>query len=303
MSATTIPFFKYHALGNDYIVMREQDTGVLDEQEIVRICHRNFGLGSDGILLDMQVENDQCAAVKIFNPDGSEAEKSGNGLRIFSRYLWDTGRVGQEAFEIQTLGGRVLSRVLDAGSQVRVAMGRVSFQSEDISMSGEAREVISEPLVLENGQQLEITAASIGNPHCIVLVPNPSPALAKEIGPLIENHQSFLARTNVQFARVISRDRIQIEIWERGAGYTLASGSSASATAAVIHRLGLVNNEVTVIMPGGLLSVLISDDYQITMQGDVTRVALGDFYREAFQFSIKSADSEDVLEELEVAKG
>lgn len=285
MKPTTFPYFKYHALGNDYIVLRQSDTGELTSEQIVRICHRNFGIGSDGILLDTQLSSDEPFSLRIFNPDGGEAEKSGNGLRIFSRFLWDMQRVTNEPFEVDTIGGRVLARVLDGGSRVRVAMGVVSFQSSVIPMSGENREVLKESLSLSNGEQVEIYAATIGNPHCIIFDDNPTKSLAQRIGPLIENHESFPARTNVQFAKVISRNHIRLEIWERGAGYTLASGSSASATVAVMRRIGLVDENVIAEMSGGILEVCVHEDFRVTIQGEVTRVSFGEFCVESLGFS------------------
>ncbi|MCL4129342.1 UNVERIFIED_CONTAM: hypothetical protein GTU68_065076 [Idotea baltica] len=291
MNPTTFPYFKFHALGNDYIVLRQSDTGELSSEQIVRICHRHFGIGSDGILLDTQTDKDAPFSLRIFNPDGGEAEKSGNGLRIFSRFLWEMKRVGKEPFEIETLGGLVRARVLVGGSEVRVAMGVVSFTSDVIPMTGTSREVLRETLTLENGEQVEMSAANIGNPHCIILSDNPTRELAERLGSLIENHKSFPERTNVQFAKVVNRNQIKIEIWERGAGYTLASGSSSSATAAVLRRLDLVDSKVLVEMPGGVLDVTVHDDYQVTMQGDVTQVSYGDFCLEALDFAVEQVPS------------
>src|SRR5437660_1165462 len=232
-------FFKYHALGNDYLVMNPADfPTALTAAQIKRICHRNFGVGSDGILWGPLPSKKAAFGLRIFNPDGSEAEKSGNGLRIFSRFLWDQQLVRTEPFSIETLGGVVKSEVLDAGITVRVEMGRVSFWSDEIPVLGKRREVLSE-LIQAGGKTFSFCAATIGNPHCVVPLPAVNAALANEFGPLLEVHPSFPKRTNVQFMKVLDRNNIQIEIWERGAGYTLASGSSSSAAAAVAHRLGM----------------------------------------------------------------
>ncbi len=275
-------FFKYHALGNDYIVINPSDVQIeLTSSQIQRICHRNFGIGSDGILLG-PLETAACDfGLRIFNPDGSEAEKSGNGLRIFSRYLWDKGLVGTEAFTIHTAGGIVKSWVDGEGRSVTVEMGKVSFHSAHIPVKGNPREVINETLKI-GGQELIFCAATIGNPHCVILRDKISAEDTRKWGPLIENHPLFPNRTNVQFMKVLDRANIQIEIWERGAGYTLASGSSSSAAAAVAHLLGLCDSDVGVHMPGGKIDISISDDYEILMAGSVTKVAEGTISPEIF---------------------
>ena len=276
-------FWKYHALGNDYLVLDPADLPApLTAEQVKAICHRNFGAGSDGILLGPLPSSVAQFGLRIFNPDGSEAEKSGNGLRIFSRYLWDRQRVGGEEFAIETPGGVVKSIVLDEGRSARVEMGRVSFWSDEIPMTGPRREVINER-IQAGDRSFTFCAANIGNPHCVLPLPEVSPELAREIGPLIETHPSFPNRTNVQFLRVLNRGNIRIEIWERGAGYTLASGSSSSAAAAVARRLGLCDGLVTVHMPGGNLAIQISADYHIRMTGPVTKVAEGSLFPEIFE--------------------
>lgn len=279
-------FYKYHGLGNDYLVINpaelEQD---LTETQIKLICHRNYGVGSDGILLG-PIECEVCDfQVRIFNPDGSEAEKSGNGLRIFSRYLWDQGLVTSDPFTISTIGGDVTSQIHDSGKRITVDMGSVSFQSKDIPVTGDVREVINESL---NFGSVDFTfcAATIGNPHCVIVRDEISEAEACKWGPHIETDSRFPNRTNVQFMKVLDRANIQIEIWERGAGYTLASGSSSSAAAAVAHKLGLCDSEIDVHMPGGTLHISIKENFFITMTGAVTRVSEGTIFDEMFDQSL-----------------
>jgi diaminopimelate epimerase len=276
-------FFKYHALGNDYLVLDPKSFApALDTRSIQLICHRNFGAGSDGILYGPLASTRAPFRLQIFNPDGSEAEKSGNGLRIFCRYLFDQKLVREnEEFLVETLGGVVRATVFEAGRMLCVDMGRVSFWSDEIPMTGPRREVLREDLVVRD-QTFNICAATIGNPHCVILRPEISEELARQHGPHIENHPAFPKRTNVQFLQVLDRKNIRIEIWERGAGYTLASGSSSSASAAVARRLGLVDGDVTVHMPGGLLRIEIADDYAIRMTGPVTKVAEGTLHPELF---------------------
>jgi diaminopimelate epimerase len=266
-------FAKYHALGNDYLVLPPEELAApLTPDQIRRICHRNFGLGSDGILLGPLPSANARFALRIFNPDGSEAEKSGNGLRIFSRYLYDRHLVAEDEFAIQTAGGLVRARVLDRGRQVRVEMGRVTFWSDEIPMTGPRREVLREPLSVGD-RTLTVCAANIGNPHCVVPLTAVDAEWAHRYGPLLENHTAFPRRTNVQFLQVLDRANLRIEIWERGAGYTLASGSSSSAAAAVARKLDLCDPSVTVHMPGGTLGIEIAPDFSIVMTGPVTRVA------------------------------
>jgi len=278
----TFAFSKYHALGNDYIVIDPKNLPApLTTEQVKTICHRNFGVGSDGILLGpLPAQNAKCA-LKIYNPDGSIAEKSGNGLRIFSRYLWDTKFVGNDEFAIQTDGGLVRSTVFEHGKMVRVEMGKVSFASEKIPVTGPPREVINEK-ISAGGREFVFCAATIGNPHCVLPLPEISARLAHEFGPLLEVHPNFPRKTNVQFLKVLDRANIQIEIWERGAGYTLASGSSSSASAAVAHKLGLVDKNVSVHCPGGIIKIEIREGFDILMTGSVTKVSEGVISPEIF---------------------
>jgi len=280
-------FFKYHGLGNDYIVLNPAEIGSqLTPAQIRLICHRNYGVGADGILLG-PIETSKCDfAVRIFNPDGSEAEKSGNGLRIFSRYLWDRGLVHERPFTILTAGGKVRSRVHKGGKTVTVDMGRVSFDSRQVPVEGPPREVINE-VILVDGEELCFCAATIGNPHCVVLRDGISPEEAQKWGPLIERDPRFPNRTNVQFMKILDRANIQIEIWERGAGYTLASGSSSSAAAAAAYRLGLCDSQITVHMPGGEIEITVSSDFSISMSGPVTKIAKGAISEEVFSTNLE----------------
>jgi diaminopimelate epimerase len=276
-------FHKYHALGNDYIVLDPGEVGAAPNVErICAICNRNFGVGSDGILFGPSDTKKCDFGLQIFNPDGSEAEKSGNGLRIFARYLWDCGKVGVDAFTVLTTGGIVEAKVGDDGKSVTVDMGRVSFWSADIPVAGTAREVINETMEVE-GQKIVFCAASIGNPHCVIGCNEVCEEEARRLGPAVENNGRFPNGTNVQFVKVLDRGNIQLEIWERGAGYTLASGSSSCAAAAVVKRLGLCDGEVTAHMPGGELAISVRDDFSVKMSGSVTKVADGTICDEMFE--------------------
>ena len=276
-------YVKYHALGNDYVVIPAADsTGDLQRRRVELICHRNYGVGSDGILLG-PLQSEKCDfRLRIFNPDGSEAEKSGNGLRIFSRFLWDEGLVRQQRFTVETLGGVVTCQVDPDGRNVAVEMGRVSFDSTKIPVTGSPREVLRERMEIGD-RVFEFCAATVGNPHCIVLCDAPTAEVARRYGPLIEKDARFPNRTNVQFMAVIDRRNIRIEIWERGAGYTLASGSSSTAAAAVARKLALCDSEIDVHMPGGTLAIRLSDGFDAIMKGPVVRICSGYIDDEMFE--------------------
>ncbi|MFW5803172.1 MAG: diaminopimelate epimerase [Verrucomicrobiota bacterium] len=282
-------FRKYHGLGNDYLVIEPETVeATLSEAAIRDICDRHCGVGSDGILFGPLPDTPEAFpdpassaealpefAVRIFNPDGSEAEKSGNGLRIFARHLHDTGRVSPaQAFLVRTLGGPARAVVEDPRTRIRVQMGRIRFDSDLVPVAGPSREVIDEPYEV-GGETFRACAATVGNPHCILLVDDPTEELARRIGPLIETDERFPRRTNVQFMTVRDTHSIRIEIWERGAGYTLASGSSASACAAAACRLGLCGSPVTVYMPGGELEITLDSDLNAELVGPVACICKG----------------------------
>lgn len=283
----SIRFFKYHGLGNDYLVLDPKDCAEIPGENWIRtVCHRNYGLGSDGILYGPLSTENADFGLKIYNPDGSEAEKSGNGLRIFSRYLFDQNRVAADAFTVETPGGVVNCVVREGGQAITVEMGKVSFDAARVPVSDRQGEVLEQEIEL-NGNAYSFSAATIGNPHCVVPVEVLSEKLARELGPLLETHPLFPNRTNVQFLKVLDRNNIQIEIWERGAGYTLASGSSSSAAGAVARRLGLVDGEITVHMPGGQIQLSIAEDFAVTMTGPTTWVGEMFFAEEALSGGLK----------------
>jgi diaminopimelate epimerase len=279
-----IRFVKGHGLGNDYLVIDEADLPCqLTEAAIVRICDRNWGVGSDGILL-LVPSTHADFGLRIFNPDGSEAEKSGNGLRIFAKYLWDHGHAKAPTFTVETKGGVVECEchVKDGRvGLVTVEMGGATFRAPEIPMNGPDREVVGVPLQLASGAALSVTAVSVGNPHCVIFVRELDDAECRRVGPLVERHPAFPNRTNVQFAKVLTRDTLEILIWERGAGYTLASGSSSCGAAAAAVKNGLCRpGRVTVRMPGGTLAVDVRPDWSLRLQGPVEEVCTGTLSRE-----------------------
>jgi diaminopimelate epimerase len=260
-------FVKSHGLGNDYIVIDPSRIEMpLSPPNIRLICDRNRGVGSDGILAVAAAHGGDFA-VRIYNPDGTEAEKSGNGLRIFAKYLFDHGYTREELFTIDTVGGRVtaaLTVYAERVTDVRVDMGRA---------------VINRSLVHLDvaGERLDVTALSVGNPHCVTLVPDLAGIDLFQLGPLIERHPAFPQKTNVQFAQVIDRSHVKALIWERGAGHTLASGSSSCAVVAACLDRGLVDRDVTVQMEGGDLRIQVGEDGEIEMEGPVEEICHGHF--------------------------
>jgi diaminopimelate epimerase len=266
----TADFVRSHGLGNDYLVVDPARLGFeLTAERVRHICDRHTGVGSDGILA-LQQSAEADFGLRIFNPDGSEAEKSGNGLRIFAKFLFDHGYTRKTEFTIHTPGGIVRARLLlEAGrvNAARVEMGRAVIDRQLTQLS-------------VAGQTLPVVVLSVGNPHCVCVVDELSRVDLARLGPAVETHPAFPSRTNVQFAQVLSRRRVRALIWERGAGHTLASGSSSCAVAAACYAQGLVDGDVTVEMEGGELRIELDRDLNLVMTGPVDEVCTGRFSRE-----------------------
>jgi len=273
-----VHFRKYHGLGNDYVVIDPNIHNVdLTPDTIRLICDRNFGIGADGILYGPVISSGNLS-VRIFNPDGSEAEKSGNGLRIFAKYLFENKYVDKKDFSIETSGGIVEAYIEDdSANLIKINMGKMTFLSTKIPVRGREREVVDEELQI-NRVKYKVTCLSVGNPHCVIPLDEVTEEKAKELGPEVENHNMFPNRINMQLLKAIDRANIEIRIWERGAGYTLASGSSSCAAAGAAYKLGMVDSKINVKMPGGKLLVEISESEDIYMTGAVEGVFEGRFH-------------------------
>ena len=264
---------RYHGLGNDYFVYDPNKNELkLTQKNVELICDRKKGLGADCILEGPILEG-KYPSVRIWNSDGSTAEKSGNGIRIFAKYLKDASYVQKKNFKLYTGNGPVEVTFLNEdGSRLRVSMGKLSFWSDEIPVIGERREVINEDMVF--GRTLyPVTCVSIGNPHCVIPMREISKPLVCKIGDYSEIARYFPNRINTQIMQVIDKENIAIEIFERGAGYTRASGTGACAAAGVAYKLGLTNSKVIVHMPGGELQVEVEDDWNVYMTGDVFYIA------------------------------
>jgi len=273
-----VHFRKYHGLGNDYLVIDPNIHDVdLTPDKIGLICDRNFGIGADGILYG-PIKSGENLSLRIFNPDGSEAEKSGNGLRIFAKYLFENKYVDKKNFSIETSGGIVEAHIQDDSvNLIKINMGKMTFRSTKIPVRGREREVVNEELQI-NGVKYKVTCLSVGNPHCVIPLDEVTEQKAKELGPEVENHDMFPNRINMQLLKVIDQANIEIRIWERGAGYTLASGSSSCAAAGAAYKLGMVGRKINVKMPGGKLLVEINENEDIYLTGAVEGVFEGRFH-------------------------
>src|SRR6202795_4596783 len=263
-----IDLIKYQALGNDYLVL--DLPAPLDEivERLPELCDRHRGIGSDGLL----AFDPKALTVRIFNPDRSEARKSGNGLRIAAAHAVLEHGVGAR-FELRTLGGMNPVHILTRdGAQVvsEVDIGRPSFRAADLpaTFEGEPDRVhLDTP-----AGSVEAMLVSVGNPHCVVFDQPVTMERCLELGPHLERHAAFPERTNVQLFEALDRGRVRVEIWERGAGYTLASGTSASAVAAACMRAALVDDHVIVQMPGGDLAIRREQGGNLVQSGPARRV-------------------------------
>lgn len=271
-------FIKSHGLGNEYIVFDHSNIDFkLSVSAIRRLCNIHFGIGSDGILLKVpSVKAD--FGFRVYNPDGSEAEKSGNGLRIFCKYLYDYGFTRQREFSVETLTDIVHAKIDELADQkarrITVDMGKAIFSSRDIPVDSDEPEFIAQTIGAGD-KEFEVNCVSVGNPHCVVIKDKLDVEEIRTYGPLLENHSLFPNRINVQFARVLSEEEAQILIWERGAGYTLASGSSSCAAATILVKRGLIKGDMTMKMEGGNLRIQIDNAWNIRMTGEVREVAKG----------------------------
>ena len=271
-------FVKSHGLGNDYIILNQYEIGFeLTPKAIQKICDVHYGIGSDGILLKVPSYKANFG-LRILNPDGSEAEKSGNGLRIFAKYLYDSKFSKEKIFTIETPGGVVRAEITEEvkkkAKTVKVDMGKANFISSQIPVNCANEECMDETLTLEYKDYI-INCVSVGNPHCVILKDELDEKEIKQFGTYIENHPMFPNRINVQFAKLISPTEVEVLIWERGAGWTLASGSSSCAVASVMVKKGLTERKLNVKMPGGSLQIEIDEAWNIKMTGEVREIASG----------------------------
>ena len=279
-------FVKMHGLGNEYIVLDSKNIDFrLSTPAIRRLCNIHFGIGSDGIVVKVPSTKADFG-FRVFNPDGSEAEKSGNGLRILCKYLFDYKHANKRQFSVETLTDIVYADIIEEmygkAKLIQVDMGKAIFTSRDIPVNSDKPEFIGQ-MITAGDKEFEVNCVSVGNPHCVIVKHELDEKEIRHYGPLLENHPMFPNRINVQFAKVLSDHDAQILIWERGAGYTLASGSSSCAASSILVRRGLVKGDLTMHMQGGNLKIKIDSDWNIRMTGEVREIATGVLSRELIE--------------------
>ncbi len=277
-------FVKSHGLGNCYIVIDSDKIDFeLTDERVIRICDLHFGVGSNGILLKVPSKIADFG-LKIYNTDASIAENCGNGLRIFSKFLHDYGYLSSDKFTVDILGRLIHCEILEKNAagkaiKVRVDMGKANFVAKQVPVNFPKEECINEPVTF-GGKEFRINCVSVGNPHCVVFRDELNQEELLKYGPIIETDKMFPNRTNVQFAHVVNRNLVEIKIWERGVGNTLASGSSSCAVASAMRKNNLVDKDVTIRMPGGELQISIDEEWNIKMTGPVEEICSGVFCKE-----------------------
>jgi diaminopimelate epimerase len=245
-------FWKMHGLGNDYVVIDNQDGKVADAETAglaKRLCDRRFGVGADGLLLVCQAEATD-ARMRIFNSDGSEAEMCGNGIRCFAKYCYENGIAPKTEFSVETLAGvKHVWLTVQNGvvASVKVDMGAPRWERKALPMAGEGTCIDQD--LQAGGETFKVTCLSMGNPHCVIFVEDVAQFPVERVGPLIENHKLFPKRTNVGFVQVVGPDELRVRVWERG----------CCAAAPAATRQGMVGSKVVVHVLGGDLQVEIGE--------------------------------------------
>ncbi|NPA62517.1 MAG: diaminopimelate epimerase [Methanococci archaeon] len=272
-------FTKMHALGNDYIIINEFEEEKIKEDEkknfSKKICRRGFSVGADGVIFIQKPTSDNFdVRFRIFNSDGSEAEMCGNGIRCFSKYVYERV-MKKNPLRVETKGGlRISEMEVENGEvkKIKVYMGVPKFKLKDIPMILEGRdddeEFLNEELKLNNPilPKVKLSVVNVGNPHAVIFVEDNNIDLdfvrknLDIIGRDIENHKAFPERINVHFVKVLNPNEIKIITWERGAGYTTACGTGTTASVVVAHKLGKTSNKVLAHLDGGLLEIDVEED-------------------------------------------
>ena len=252
---------KWHGLGNDYLVVEQSALPVsLASEAIVLLCDRHRGVGSDGLLLNCPPSGgvrEAVALMRIFNPDGSESEMCGNGIRIFARHLAAAGAVTDSEFTVETLAGPIRPRLLDAG-MVRVDMGKARFESPHIDLDRVKRHAadgVVDSVLESGGKSYRFTFVDVGNPHCVIVTDDPAKVDLSAVGAALERHPLFPNRVNVEFIHPEADGSVSMRVWERGVGETQACGTGATAVGAAAVRLGLASSPVRVHLLGGDLLI------------------------------------------------
>lgn len=284
---TTLPFRKYHGLGNDFVLVdnRASDMPMVTPEQAVAVCDRNFGIGGDGVIFVLPATGDTDYTMRIYNSDGSEPEMCGNGIRCMAKFvaaLEDFDGKAPElphTYNIHTLAGTIRP-ALQPNGQVTVDMGEPGLLSEDIptTLAAKGEKVIDKTLNVA-GQDWQVSCVSMGNPHCITFVDDVEAVPLYEIGPKFENHEVFPARINTEFVEVVRPDYLKMKVWERGAGPTLACGTGTCALVVAAVLNDKCDRKVTVELPGGNLEIEWNEqNNRVFMTGPATLVFAGDVY-------------------------
>lgn len=274
-----ITFTKMHGLGNDFILINNLTHSLeisFYAQRARLLCDRHFGIGADGLVVIEGGENAPYG-MRIFNPDGSEAEMCGNAIRCLARYLWERKLVSEQSFYLETKSGlKKISLALQENlvQSVQVDMGKPELDSTAIPVSGSPRRVIDESITVE-GERLLFSAVSMGNPHCVIFVPSVKQIPWERWGQILENDPLFPRRTNVEFVEVLSPREVEVKVWERGAGPTLACGTGACAVAVSGILSDRFRSPVKVHLPGGILKITWKEGNGVTMEGPAEEVFNG----------------------------
>ena len=276
----TVGFTKMHGIGNDFVVVDclQQDAPVeADLQSAsVHLCDRRFGIGGDGVLLVLPSETADYK-MRMFNPDGSEAEMCGNGIRCFAKFVYDRGYTWSTRMTVETLGGTKVLELTpkdDRIETVKVDMGSPGLDRADLAMEGAPGPVLGETLTADDAK-FTITGVSMGNPHIVFFTDDVQGVPIEQVGPPLENHPLFPRRTNVHAVQVLGDSELRMVTWERGAGRTLACGTGACACVVASALNGRTGRRVRAHLPGGDLLIEWGDDDHVYMTGPATEVFTG----------------------------
>jgi diaminopimelate epimerase len=274
-------FTKVQGLGNDFVMVNGFEENI-PETELPalsqRLCDRHFGIGADGLILVLPSRTANFR-MQIINSDGSEAEMCGNGVRCFAQFVRSVGLTRESSIEVETLAGIIVPQVIsqkEEGALVRVDMGQPRFNRKEIPIKGDTPEAIADHLKV-NGTKYEFTAVSMGNPHCVIFVDDVQSFPVEKIGRLIENHQLFPRRTNVEFVQILANNRARMRVWERGAGETLACGTGACAAGVAAAVNNRTARKLTMELTGGELLIEWTGDNRVMMTGPAVEVYSGEF--------------------------
>lgn len=278
-----LEFTKMHGLGNDYVVIDESEVEIIPEDKKAsaseQLCERRFSVGADGVIF-VSPSEDADIRFRIFNADGSEAEMCGNGMRCFAKFVYENGILPSEKMVVETMTDvKDLLLTVDDGkvTSIRADMGTATFKTHEIPMDTTEDKFLDQEILVD-GKHIKMTVLSVGNPHAVTFTDDINSVPLEILGPKIECHPSFPQRINAHFVRVLGRDEVEMITWERGTGVTLACGTGATSTVLAGYKLGLLDEDVLVHLPGGELHITVYHDGEelgAFMEGDAVIVFEG----------------------------